>query len=74
MKDEGRGAYNSYSQIKFKTGMVKSSFCDCSDTYIDLKGTITITDAELDVSTRQSDERNKQLSFKNCAPFTDCIR
>ena len=54
VKDDVRGVYNSNIQIKLKTRMVKSS--DCSDAYIDLKETITITDAELEVSTRESDE------------------
>ena len=24
-------------------------------------------------ATRQADKRNKRVTFKNCAPFTDCI-
>ena len=63
MMDDVRGVYNSNIQIKLKARMVKSS--DCSDAYIDLKETIAITDAELEVSTRQSDEWNKQVTFKN---------
>ena len=37
INDESRGTYNVNSQIKFKTAMVKSSFCDYSDTYILVK-------------------------------------
>ena len=40
--DESRGTYNVNSQIKFKTAMLKSSFCDFSDAYTLVKGTITI--------------------------------
>ena len=29
-----RGTYNTNSQIKFKTSMLKSSLCDYSDAYI----------------------------------------
>ena len=40
-------------------------------TYV--KGTITITGAEDDAAARRADERNKGVTFKNCAPFTKCI-
>ena len=40
--DDSRGKYNTSSQIKFKTSMLKSSLCDYSDAYILVKGTITI--------------------------------
>ena len=70
---ESRGTYNVNSQIKFKTTMLKSSLCDYSDTYILVKGTITITGAGDDAAARRADERNKGVVFKNCAPFTNCI-
>ena len=34
INDEYRGVYNVNLQIKFKTTMLKSSFCDYSDAYI----------------------------------------
>ena len=34
--------YNTNSQIKFKTSMLKSSLCNYSDAYILVKGTITV--------------------------------
>ena len=43
------------------------------DAYILVKGTITITGAGDNAAARQSDERNKGLIFKTCAPFTKCI-
>ena len=73
INDESRGTYNVNSQIKFKTTMLRSSLCDCSDTYILVKGTITITGAGDDAAARQADERDKGVVFKNCAPFTNCI-
>ena len=73
INDESRGTYNVNSQIKFKTTMLKSNICDYSDAYILVKGTITITGAGADVAARQSDERDKEVIFKNCAPFTNCI-
>ena len=70
---ESRGAYNVNSQIKFKTTMLKSSLCDYSDAYILVKGTITINGRGADDAARQVDERDKGVSFKNCAPFINCI-
>ena len=73
INDESRGTYNANSQIKFKTTMLKSSSCDYSDAYILVKGTITITGAGADAAARQVDERDKAVTFKNCAPFINCI-
>ena len=52
--------------------MLKSSLRDYSDTYILVKGTITITGAGDDAAARQADERDKGVLFKNCVPFTNC--
>ena len=71
--DESRGTYNVNSQIKLKTTLLKSSIYDNSDTYILVKGKITITGAGNDEATRQADERDKGVAFKNYAPFTNCI-
>ena len=73
INDESRGTYHVNSQIKFKTTMLKSSLCDYSDAYILVKGTITINGAAADAAARQTDERDKGVTFKNCAPFTNCI-
>ena len=67
------GTYDTNSQIKFKTSRLSSSLCDYSYAHILASGTITITGAGNDNATRQIDERNKEVTFKNCAPFTDCI-
>ena len=53
--------------------MLRSSLCDYADSYILVKGTMTITGAEDDAATRQADEKNKGVTFKNGAPFTKCI-
>ena len=45
INDESRGTYNVNSKIKFKTTILKSSLCDYSDSYILVKGEITITGA-----------------------------
>ena len=53
--------------------MLKSRLCDCSDAYIILSGTVTITVAWADDNAKWLCEINKEVIFKNCAPFTDCI-
>ena len=65
------GTYNTNSQIKFKNSMLKSSLCDYIDAYILFKGTITI--AQVPVPPANPDNNNKEVVFKNCVPFTDCI-
>ena len=53
--------------------MLRSSLCDYSDVYILVSGTITITRAEVYDRAKRLDKRNKGVTFKNSAPFTDCI-
>ena len=72
INDESRGNYAN-SDIRFKTTMLRSNLCDYADSYILVKGTITITGAGDDAAARQADERNKGVTFKNCAPFTKCM-
>ena len=43
INDDPSGTYNTNSQIKFKTSMLKSSLCDYSYAYILVKETMTIT-------------------------------
>ena len=42
INDESRGTYNVHSHIKFKTTMLKSSLCECSNAYILDKGTFVV--------------------------------
>ena len=71
--DDLRGTYNTNSQIKFKTSMLKLSLCDYSDAYILVNRTITITGEKADNDAKRADGRNKGVKFENCAYFTDCI-
>ena len=73
VNDDARGTYNTNSQIKFKTTMLMSKLCDYSDAYILVKGTVTIVGAGADAAAQAADRNNKQIMFKNCAPFTNCI-
>ena len=85
INDESGGTYTS-NDIKFKTTLLRSNLCDYADSYILVKGTITITgnagaepnpdavrtSAQL-LAARQADEKYKSVTFKNCAPSTKCI-
>ena len=73
VNDKSKGSYGTGSDIKFKTTMLRSSLCDDPDAYILIKGTIAITGAGDDDAAKQSDERNKGVIFKNCAPFIKSI-
>ena len=71
INDKSRGTYNVNSQIKFKTTMLKFGLCDYSDSYIIVKGTITVNNTAADgVAANNTD---KKVIFKNCAPFTNYI-
>ena len=50
--------------------MLKSSLCYFSDAYILVIGTITVPNIG---GASASNNRSKEVVFKNCAPFTDCI-
>ena len=70
INDESRQSYEN-SDIRFKTIMLTSNLCDYADSYILVKGTIT---GEGDnAAAKRADERDKGVTFKNCAPFTKCI-
>ena len=66
-----RGTYSVNRQINVKTSMLRSSLCDYSDTYMLLKGNISVNNA-LDAGA-VANNTNKKVIFKNCAPFTKGI-
>ena len=69
--DESRETYAVNKQIKFKTSMLRSSLCDCSDAYILVKGNISVNDTA--GASADANNTNKKSTFKTCAPFTDCV-
>ena len=73
INNDSRGTYNTNSQIKFNTSMLRSSLYDYGDAYMLLSVVITITGAEDNDAARRLHERNKGVIFKNCSSFTDCI-
>ena len=58
INDDLCGTYNTNSQIKFKTSLLRSSLCDYSDTYILAKGTISIA-AQADSLIEYSNDYSK---------------
>ena len=59
--------YKPSKQIRFKTSMLRSDLCDFSDSYIVVKGTITLGGAA------NANKRNRKTAFKNNALFISCI-
>ena len=57
---------NVNKETRVKKTMLRSDLYDYSDVYIVVKGTITVTDSD-------DAKRNKNVAFKNKAPFTNCI-
>ena len=64
--DQSLGNYDTNKEIRIKTSMLRSNLCDFSDTYIVVKGTITVTNPN-------NTKRNKSIAFKNNAPFIYCF-
>ena len=58
----GEGNKND-SSIKFEAKVIKSTYCDYSDSYILVTGDITVTGGN----------ENTKVAYKNCAPFTRCV-
>ena len=72
LNDQSRRVYNTNSDFRYKTIILKTSLCDYGDACILVKGTITISRAGADAAARQADGRDKGVLFKNCAPFINC--
>ena len=69
--DDARSEYSPNKQIRFKTVLLRSSLCDYNDAYILVKGNMTVNNnAGAGAATNNID---KKVIFKNCAPFTNCI-
>ena len=67
INDDSRGTYNTNSQIKLKTSVLRSSLNDYSDGYTLVSRTIAITGAGADDAAKRLDKRNKGVIVKNCA-------
>ena len=67
INDGSHGVYNTGSQIKFKTSMIRPSLCDYSDIYTLVKGTETVPNTRTAAASR-----NTNIMFKNCD--SDCVK
>ena len=65
--DQSGGNYNVNKEIRIKTSMLRSDLCDFSDAYIVVEGDITLE------GDNDANKRNINLTFKNNAPFINCI-
>ena len=65
--DQSEKNYNPNKEIRIKTSMLRSDLCDFSDAYIVVEGTITLE------GDNNANKQNKNLAFKNNAPFINCI-
>ena len=73
INDDSRGTYNTNTQIKVNTSMLKSSLCDYNDAYICVKGIITVPKTSAAAAATAANNTKKIVIFKNFIPFTDCI-
>ena len=60
---ESKGNYEFVNEIKYLTSSSELSLCDYSNAYILVTGNINVTGTNDD---------NKKVAFKNCAPFETC--
>ena len=64
INDDSCRTYNTNSQIRFKTSILKTSLCDYSYVYILVSGKHR---------KRQQSQTIENIIIKNCASFTNCI-
>ena len=62
--------YNN-TNIRFKAATIRSHLSDYSEAYILVKETITVSNKA--AASAAVNNTNKEVTFKNCAHFTDCI-
>ena len=65
--DQSAKNYSPNKEIRIKTSMLRSNLCNFSDMFIVLEGDITLE------GDNNANKRNKNLAFKNNAPFINCI-
>ena len=66
-QSQSGSTYNTSKPIRFKTSLLRSDLCDCSDAYVWVKGKITVTNPNNNANF------DRRLTLKNNAPFISCI-
>ena len=69
--NDTRERYNTNSQIRLKTSMLRSILCDESDTYILVKGTITVVNTA--AAGAAENNVHKKVIVKNSTPLISGI-
>ena len=70
INDKSCGTYNTNSQNKFETSVLRSSLCDYTHEYMLVSGTITVPNT----TASGTDQNNaKNIIIKNCALFINSI-
>ena len=69
INDDSHSTYNIDSQIRFKTAMLKSILSHYNDVYIVVKETKNYHTG----AAAAPNNRNREVVFKNCAPFNNSI-
>ena len=67
IQSQSGSTYNTSKPIRIKTSMLRYDICDHSDAYVWVKRKITVTNPN------DNDNFNKELTFKNNAPFISCV-
>ena len=67
INDQSEGNYNVNKEVRIKTSMLRFDLFDFNDAYIVVKVTITVTEPD------NTTNNNKEVAFKNNAPFINCI-
>ena len=67
--DESRGTYNSNSQFRFESSMLRSGLCNYGDAYILVSATIIIPNTE----TAPNSNNRKNIIIETYAPFTNFV-
>ena len=65
--DQSEENFSNSKEIRIKTSMLRSDLRDFSDAYIVVKRDITLE------GDNDANKRNKNIAFKNNAPFINCI-
>ena len=73
INDDSRGTYNTNSQFKFKSLILKTSLCECSNKYILVKVLISVVGVGAKSVAKKTCRKNEDIILKNYAPFTDYI-
>ena len=65
--DQSEKNYSPNKEIRIKTSMLRSDLCNFSDAYMVVEGDITFE------GDNDANKKNKDLAFKNNAPFINCL-